>query len=122
MKTRTEHEIIFKSYPAPKLKEIIKRTNISLTGLKKSEIITAMLKRRRAFDWMEKYDGTDKYKTHPKFKTMGKEKDNEQEKKDIKSNQKVRKFKGGGRSKVVGAQPKITSKKAIKNPTYTSIY
>lgn len=123
MKTRTEHEVIFNSYPASKLKDIIKKTNITLTNLTKAEIVKAMLKRRRAFDWLEKYEGVDSYKSHPKYKKLVSEKESEQDKKDIKENQKVRKFKRGGRSAVVGSieLPKTAKKKAMKNPTYKKV-
>lgn len=120
MKSKDEHEVIFKSYPAVKLRDIIKKTNITLTGLTKKEIVEAMLKRRRAFDWLNLYNGIDSYKNHPKYKALVKEKEKEEFKKDVKSNQKVRKFKGGGRTKVV-VKEKDKNKKAIKNPTYQSV-
>lgn len=124
MKSREEHERIFNSYPAAKLKDIIKKSNISLSGLSKAEMVKAMMKRRARFDWLEEYYGVDIYKNHARYKELSEEKDKEEFKKDVKANKKVRKFGGGGRSKVAGGikpAPKTAQKKAIRNTTYKTV-
>ena len=121
MKTKEEHEAIFKSYTLVRLKDIINKTNISTSGKSKQELVKSMLIRRGRFNWLEKDDKKDSYKNHKNYKMLSKEKEDEQDKRDAKANQKVRKFTGGGRSNVI-AQPKArvkdAKKKAMANPIY----
>tara|TARA_R110000796_G_scaffold163736_1_gene280711 strand:- start:9 stop:467 length:459 start_codon:yes stop_codon:yes gene_type:complete len=111
MKSKEEHEEIFKSYPAAKLKDIIKKSNISLSGLSKGEIVSAMMKRRKSFDWLEKYYGVDSYKQHPRYKKLSGEKDKEQAKISQKPKQKPT------TTKVKFSNFKINKPK----PTYTDV-
>lgn len=120
VKTVTQHEAIFKSYPLAKIRDIIKKSNIALTGKNKKELVASMLKRRRMFNWLEKYNKTDDYKKHPKYQARSDEKEAEEEKRDTKSNQKVRKFKGGGRTSAI-ARTKDRNKVAMKQPTYKTV-